>query len=306
MAEEKSKKELKKILKNPWAIATVVLAVLLLIVYFSGSGISKSTAGEKTLEFLNSQVGEGVELIEVNSEGSFYEVVVLFQSQQVPVYITKDGNHIAQGIMPLSAAQDQPAQQQPTPTEVPKSDKPEVELFVMTHCPYGTQAEKGYLPAIKSLGNKIDASVKFVHYFLHEPENDETPIQVCIREEQSSKFLPYLECFLEDGDSDRCQTKVGIDKSKLNTCTSTKADGFYATDSALSEGYGVRGSPTLIINGVESNAGRSAASYLAGICASFTDGSRPSERDTLELDATNPSAGFGYNAGTTGAATASC
>ena len=47
-----------------------------------------------------------------------------------------------------------------TSTTVPKSDKPLVELFVMAYCPYGTQAEKGLIPVIELLGDKIDASIK--------------------------------------------------------------------------------------------------------------------------------------------------
>ena len=37
----------------------------------------------------------------------------------------------------------------------PKKEKPEVELFVMSHCPFGTQIEKGMLPVARLLGDKI-------------------------------------------------------------------------------------------------------------------------------------------------------
>ena len=173
----------------------------------------------------------------------------------------------------------------------------------MTHCPYGTQAEKGFIPAILELGDSIDAEIKFVHYFLHEPENDETPRQVCIREEQNDKFFSYLKCFLKDGDSERCIAEAKVDKSKMENCISSgRAEKYYKEDSELSEGYEVRGSPTLVINGVQSNAGRSAQAYLDEICRSFN--SEP-EKCSVSLDSVNPSAGFGYSA-SSGIANAKC
>ena len=224
-----------------------------------------------------------------------------YQNQEIPVFITKDGDYFVQGAEEIGITGDVVANN-PTPTEVPRSDKPLVELFVMTHCSYGTQAEKGFIPMMKTLGDSVDVSVKFVHYFLHEPEETETPRQICIREEQESKFIPYLECFLEDGDSDRCLAEVGVNKAEMQACIdSGRSDQYYTTDSALSQGYGVQGSPTLVINGVQSNAGRSASSYLQGVCSAFNNA--PEGCDT-ELSSANPSPGFGYQEGE--ATTAQC
>jgi protein-disulfide isomerase len=300
-------KIVKKLSKNYWAVAAVVLAILLVVTLFtgSGSGVSTTVAGEKVLDFAQQQGVQGT-LLSVEDAGNLYMVTLDIEGQEVPVYITKDGKNFVPSIVPLTGqAVQTPAQtQQPAPANIPKSDKPKVELFVMTHCPYGTQAEKGYLPTIQALDDKIDSSVKFVHYFLHEPENAETPIQSCIREEQPSKFMKYLLEFLKDGDSDAALTAAGVNKAKLDTCISSgKADEYYAADSALSEGYGVRGSPTLVVNGVIADSGRSSAAYLDTICAAFTDSARPSECDTLTLDSASPSPGFGYGA-STGAASA--
>ena len=176
----------------------------------------------------------------------------------------------------------------------------------MTHCPYGTQAEKGILPVYELLGNKIDSNIKFIHYFMHEQpgqEPDETPVQICIREEQSDKYIDYLTCFLEDDDSDRCLTEVKIDKTKLNTCKETKYDDYYAADSALSQGYGVQGSPTLIINGQQVSSSRSPSAFLATICSAFNT---PPEECEEVLSTANPSAGFGYTAQAGGTTNSQC
>ncbi|MEM2131153.1 MAG: GILT family protein, partial [Candidatus Woesearchaeota archaeon] len=72
-----------------------------------------------------------------------------------------------------------------------KKDKPEVQLFVMSHCPFGTQMEKGILPVVELLGNKIDFKVRFVYYAMHgEVEVKEQLRQYCIQKEQQDKYLP--------------------------------------------------------------------------------------------------------------------
>jgi hypothetical protein len=300
----------KKLKKNPWMVSTVILAIVAIILLVTnggiGSGVSSEVAGQKLVDFAASQ-GAEASLVEVNEKSGFYEVVLSMQGQELPLYVTKDGKYFTQALVPLEAQDNPPAQQQP-PADVPKSDKPKVELFVMTHCTYGTQAEKGMLPVYGLLGDKIDSSVKFVHYFLHEgPKQEpyETPIQICIREEQGAKYTDYLTCYLEDGDSDRCLTETNIDTAKLDTCVAGKADDYYAADSALSEGYGVRGSPTLIINGEIAQSGRSPSAYLATICNAFTEGNVP-EECSEELNSASPSPGFGYTASAGGSTQAQC
>jgi protein-disulfide isomerase len=313
------KKVGKELSGNYWAISTIVLAVVLLLFVLSpststtGNAIGEQKAGEIVLSFAEAQ-GLEAALVGVEYENGLYEVIVTIQDQDVPVYLTSDGENLVPSVIPiaevLAQAQDQPpAQQQqqtPPPSSAPKSDKPTVELFIMTHCPYGTQAEKGFIPVMKILKDVADVKIRFVHYFLHKnpgQEPDETPIQVCLREEQPDLFLPYLEEFLAEGDSESSRAAVGVDEAALQECISSgRADEYYAEDSALSESYGVRGSPSLIINGAQSQAGRSEAAYLEGICGAFN--TAPEDCD-LTLDATNPAPGFGYG-GSSAAAAAAC
>lgn len=68
-----------------------------------------------------------------------------------------------------------------TPTAAVKSDKPTVELFVMSYCPYGTQMEKALIPAKELLGDKANISIKFVAYTMHgAKETQENTRQYCI------------------------------------------------------------------------------------------------------------------------------
>jgi hypothetical protein len=161
--------------------------------------------------------------------------------------------------------------------------------------------------------------VRFVYYSMHgEKEVKEELTQYCILSEQSDKYLKYLACFLNDSIgggtedwSNKCIAQVGIDATQLASCKIADDTKFNVMknfndkaswlngqfpkvdfDAALNTKYGVGGSPTLVINGVESNAGRDSASYLAGICAAFNNA--PAECQT-QLSAVAPGPGFGYD-----------
>ncbi len=303
------------IFKNYWFYATIALALILIAVLVNNNGftgkavISDQDAGKKVVDFLNNRTNGGVELVKVVDQNSLYEVTVKYQDKEVPIYITKDGENLVQGVFPLNAPAEPAAIDTPTqtPKEVTKSDKPKIELFIMTHCPYGTQSEKAIIPAIKAIGTKADVKIRFVHYFMHgDKEEAETYTQVCIREEQSAKYLDYLSCFLEDGNSTRCLKKVGIDQTKLAACVKDKAKTYYADDSKLSNQYGVQGSPTLIVNGVESSFDRSSVGALSVICSAFN--TAPSECTSAKLSATAASPGFGTteSSGTANSAAGGC
>lgn len=309
VSRKKNSDLLNKMRENPWMISTIVVGFLLIIsVTGSSISVSEETVKSNALDFLNSKVEGAVVIDSISNKESYYELMITYDGNQIPVQVTLDGEYFLTGLVPIGdgavASTQQGSPSQPSqPQNVPKSDKPVVELFVMTHCPYGTQAEKGYIPTIVALGDKIDASVKFVHYFLHDPEYTETPVQICIREEQSEKFNLYLKEFLVAGDSSAALEKAGVDETALNECMENRYDDYYAADSALSEGYGVRGSPTLVINGAITQSGRDSNSYLNAICSAFNNA--PSECETLELDSASPGPGFGYGT-TSGMANAQC
>lgn len=192
-----------------------------------------------------------------------------------------------------------------------KSDKPAVEVFVMSYCPYGTQIEKGLLPVIKTLGNKADIQIKFVSYTMHgQKEFDENLVQSCIKKEQSNKFLPYLECFLKEADSASCVKSIGVDSAKLTACTTATTNDLklvntgtdFPIDKDANVKYGVGGSPTLVINGAEVSSARSSSALLKTICSAFN--TPPAECNTV-LDTATPAPGFG-TATTNSTSPASC
>ena len=197
---------------------------------------------------------------------------------------------------------------------MPKKEKPEVELFVMSHCPYGTQIEKGMLPVARLLGDKIDFNMRFCSYAMHmEKELDEQTLQHCIQKEYNDKYFDYLTCFLKEGKTDDCLKEVELN-GKLDSCIeqtdkefkitekfndkSTWSGGRYPlfdVDKESNDKYGVRGSPTLVINGITAEkVRRDPASLLNAICIGFKD--KPAECNE-KLSSANPSPGFGFEEG---------
>jgi len=127
----------KKCKQNPWIASTLVLGIFVLILLFAGnfSGgitgkvISKEEAGEMVLKFVNSQIDGEAELVGINVEGGLYEVMILFEGREVPVYITTDGKNLVQGITPFDSLMQQQEQTQNVPEEYSEEDLDKLRIF---------------------------------------------------------------------------------------------------------------------------------------------------------------------------------
>ncbi len=272
--------------------------------------------------------GSNISIKSITEEDNLYVINLIAENgQEFDGYLTKDGTKFFPQAIKVEEARKQKEEAEKAAAaeikEIAKNDKPEVELFVMSYCPYGTQMEKGILPVIELLKDKINFSIKFVDYAMHgEKEINEQLNQYCIQKEEPEKFIGYLKCFLsKENNSDVCLKSAGINMAKLKTCTATTDKTYKITEKfndkstwsggkypafdifkAENDKYGVQGSPTLIINGAKSNAQRDPKSILEAVCSSFE--TRPEECKT-ELPAVPATPGFGFDK--TGNATeASC
>lgn len=307
-------------------IAGVVLILILASVasyYYKAKStdIGLEGAKSKVLEFVNGnllQPGTEATLVSAAEENNLYVVTIKVGEQEIPTYLTRDGKKFFPQAMETEIADISTDKKTTQAVEIPKTDKPSVELFVMSYCPYGTQMEKGILPVISALGNKIDYSLKFVDYAMHgNKEIDENLRQYCIQKNQPTKLSAYLNCFLKKGEgtADTCLVASGISATSVNSCIaqsdvqfSVKKDAADKTkwsnaqyppfniDKEDNLKYTVQGSPTLVINGVIADSGRDSASILEVICGAFN--SAP-EACSAQLSATAPAPGFGEGAATT-------
>jgi hypothetical protein len=311
---------------------TVVLAIALVAMFAltygkisTGITTDNSQIGTQTVEYLNANFNTNAVLKTTENVAGVYKVTVDLNGEETAVYVSPDGAMIFPMAINKTEVAEQKAQQPEDTTvqqaEMTKSSKPVVELFVMSHCPYGTQIEKGMIPVVELLGDKIDFTVKFVNYAMHgQTEINEELNQYCIQKEFNSKYLDYLKCFLSEGKTADCITSVGLDQTKLDTCIAATDKTYNVTNmfndkSTWSNGqfprfmvynaenvkYGVQGSPTLVVNGAQAQAGRDSASLLSAVCNAFD--TAPSECQQT-LSSASPSPGFGYEASASGSGTA--
>ena len=275
----------------------VVLAALLIFTFMYKSQqttnyekISPEQAKEKAVNLIQELVSRNnpamknisIDVESIKEVGGIYEMNYSVMGQKAPpLYISLDGKYIYPQRIPTNLELPETQQPQEQNTEIPKSDRPKVELFVMSYCPYGTQMEKAYIPVMKLLGDKADMSVKFVNYAMHgEKETEENLRQYCIETEQNDKYIDYLTCFIENsGDYEKCLNDNNIDKTSLESCMNRVDEEYKITGNYpkfpiyddLNKQYGVQGSPTLVINGQKVQVARSPEAVKEAVCNAFNN-----------------------------------
>jgi len=334
--EGETKKSSKKggMKKNKIANLILIAGIFFAVGFFVSQGnllnkerqnyITAQEAEEKAEKFILDnlvQPGTEIEIKSVVEEGGLFKIMIDLQGQEIESYLSKDGKDFFPQVMDIEEieAQNEAAQTgEAIDQYLPKQAKPVVETFVMSYCPYGTQIQKGLLPVVALLKDKIDFDFKFVNYIMHEKQEiDENLLQYCMNEIDQAKYHEYLGCFLTSEDSKSCLNSTGINQSEISRCVAT-ADAKYSITANYqdkstwngqyppfdvhkeeNEKYGVQGSPTLVINGQVATSARSPQSLLATICSSFEEA--PAECNQ-ELSPETPVPGFGE--GTASAASA--
>jgi hypothetical protein len=251
----------------------------------------------------------------IENHGDLYRIMVnIGGGEDIESFISKDGESFYPQVLRLADFESEnEAPVAPMAVDVPKSEKPVVELFVMSFCPYGLQMQKGMLPVVKTLGEMIDFQMKFCDYAMQgEREIKEQLNQYCVEKQGKSNLVVYLDCFLKSGESDACMTSSGVDKQALAACISATDQEFsimanledrstyrgnypsFNIHKADVDKYQVGGSPSLIINGAEVSSARDSASLLRTVCSAFIEA--PEVCDA-QLSSVTPSPGFGEGTG---------
>ncbi|MFH0711099.1 MAG: thioredoxin domain-containing protein [Candidatus Aenigmatarchaeota archaeon] len=285
-----------------WQVITLVFAVLLLGVIFGKipligtSSANSVTVGNKTVDYINKNLIQSgaATLVSVQDMGTVFKVTTSYQGQEIPVFVTKDGN-----LLFISQPTDMTKSVETTSTtttsqEMVKSEKPAVELYVMSFCPYGVQAETLMKPVFDLLGSKADIKIRFIANVggttvdsvqsLHGiSEAKEDLRQICIMKNYNAKtYWSYLQTFNSNCYSssqnatalEACwkstATSAGIDTAKIETCAyGSEGLNLLKADEALTTKYGISGSPTILINSVQFSGSRSSEAFKQAICSAF-------------------------------------
>ena len=313
---EHIKKHLKKMNRNTVIITIAVIAVLItagLIFVNSNKGFtvpslfgkSDSQIGKDVVNYINNNqlANTPATLVKVSETSGLVKVTIKIGTNQFDSYATKDGKFLfpqAFDMSPKKAAATAGANnanqnQAQANTTVQKTDKPMLEAYVVSSCPYGLQMQRAMAEAVKNVPS-IAANLKVMYIgsvdngaisSMHGVEEAQENLrQICIREEQSTKYWNYVSCYMKKsagtmangmpiGDSKGCQASTGIDTAKLASCVSDSSRGLaYAQkDFDSANKNSVSGSPTLILNGAQISesgyGGRSADGVKSMVCAGF-------------------------------------
>jgi ABC-type phosphate/phosphonate transport system permease subunit len=303
--------------KNFWKILSIILLLALvgsIYVNITGKAVltltqhqaSSNEIGKKVIDFINSnlvQPGTSASLISVKDMGSYFEILTSYQGQQIPVYASKDGKILflqAIDITQQTQRQTQAAQQQQA-QEIPKRDRPTAELYIFSYCPYGVVTLDSFAIVGKLLSNKANMKVKFFSDMHGKHELQQNMIQECIQEvdpqrywEYASKYLKtiYSKCAstrdinCDKNESITLMKEVGIDVDKVMKCVEERGEELYNRDISDAERFGLKGSPSLVINEVHViGFDRSPEGIKRLICSSFI---APPDECSQVLSASSP------------------
>jgi glutaredoxin len=160
--------------------------------------------------------------------------------------------------------------------EEPKS----VDLFVMSHCPFGMKAQNAFPEVLENFGRDMDFDMHFITSVLDDDEyesfprknwcekydddlwycsmhgkaeTDENLRQICVQKlGKRAQLMDYVICRNEDPrnpDWQKCATEAGLDVEKIETCaTGPQGRKLLQADSELSDALNFHASPTYLIN----------------------------------------------------------
>ena len=160
----------------------------------------------------------------------------------------------------------------------------------MSFCPYGNRAENTMVPVYNLLKNKIDFNVHYIVSVsgttvnsLHgQPEVDENQREACVLDESGFdswwKFVIYVNnnCGSDGSCWRAAANQANVDTIKLTKCVDEKGLSLMTESEQASNAAGATGSPTLVINGVQSDSVYSYGdtnAYKDAICSAFNTAS---------------------------------
>lgn len=280
----------KKLRENPWILSTFVFGIIMLLLItgslfggITGNVVSSNNAGENLVKYLNTVADSEVTLIKVEESQNMYKATIEFKGQEIPVYVTKDGQYYTMSLLPLTSLSSSTQTQQ----DMPKSDTPKVELFIWSYCPYGVQAQTPFAQVASLLKNNADFEIVPYYNGHGEHETQQNKIEACIQKLDKDKYWDYSEKFVEniypkcgssrdvdcnEQESITLMKSLGIDSEKIMSCVETQGETLLKESSARAKELGVTGSPTIVINGVKASpSSRTAEAFKDSVCSAFNN-----------------------------------
>ena len=184
-------------------------------------------------------------------------------------------------------------------------NKPQIDFFVMSYCPYGNQAEEGIAPVYNLLKDKAIFNPRYVVYSQYQGGTADYCIdngQLCsmhgvqevhqdVRELCVNKYMGISKwfdfalamntnCTAQNADScwEAVATRLGLDVAKIKTCEANESVALLTAEQTLGNTLKVSGSPTVFIDGNSYSGGRTPEEFKTALCAAFD--TKPAECNT--------------------------
>jgi len=163
-----------------------------------------------------------------------------------------------------------------------KQAKATIELFVMSKCPYGVQAETAVKKVIDKFGSEVNLSLHFIasetgtggFSSLHgDTEVAEDLRQVCIVKHYPQNLISYLSCITPGYPNfenvwENCATQNHIDANVIKSCSTGSEGALLMSDNIKrTDELNVQSSPTIYLNGNAFGGSATENSITKGICA---------------------------------------
>ena len=163
-----------------------------------------------------------------------------------------------------------------------------VELYVMSQCPYGVQAEDAFKAVVDKFGGDIDFKVEFIGQekdgaltSMHGPKEVKGDlVQACAMKHAPAKWYDMMLCQNKnmrevDTNWEACSSTLGINVEAIRTCADgEEGKSLLATSFKKAAEKGARGSPTIMIGGKKHEGGRRAPDLMKAICNAYS-GAKP-------------------------------
>ncbi|MBN2458349.1 hypothetical protein JXB31_04430 [Candidatus Woesearchaeota archaeon] len=170
---------------------------------------------------------------------------------------------------------------------IPKSEKPKVELYVMSFCPYGNMAENTMLPVYELLKDKVEWDIHYIVAVqddtvrsLHgQPEVDQNIREVCVKRDYGMdafwSFVTYVNnnCGSDGSCWEAAAEAAGADADKIQECFDDDGLELMKAEAEATNKAGASGSPTMLVNSQRSNYVYKYSQpdyYKKAICAGFS------------------------------------
>ncbi|MEM4208575.1 MAG: thioredoxin domain-containing protein [Candidatus Bilamarchaeaceae archaeon] len=158
-----------------------------------------------------------------------------------------------------------------------KLEKVTLDLYVMSHCPFGIQMQKAFVPVVEAFkdSGRLQVNNKFVYYTMHgDEETNDNLYEYCVGAKVPAKEWDFIKCFIENnGDENKCMQNLGIDKNLIDQCVSESKAKYKISGTSFpiyaeeNQKYGVQGSPTVVFMGKQVQLNRSPEAIKEFVCS---------------------------------------